>query len=137
MDLLKDMIEAYALRNQHVQYAARRAHIIVKEKVETNIFMEFLKMDFKDINFSDKGKMGYGMKYKIEDDKLLFYGVPKGRFEGKTMIVQITSKKNRILKELWFYGVSKDICSSNDKEKIQEISEKIENEARGKQYEIY
>jgi len=134
MDLLKDVIEAYAMNNQHVDYSMIGSHIVVKEKVGTNILKEFLKLDLKNINLSEKGKMGYGIAYKIQNDQLSFYGVPEENFDEKTMVLQITDNRHRILKELWFVGVSKDIY---DEGKTLEFSVRNEDDAKGQVYEVY
>jgi len=137
ISLLKNVIEAHAMKNQHIDYPAIRAHIVIKEKVGNNIFKGLLKLDLNDIHFSDKGKMGYGMRYKIQNNRLSFYGVPEEVFKGRDMIVQITSEKHLILKELWLHGVSKDLYPFNDEEEIQEFRERTESNARGQEYEVY
>jgi len=58
------------------------------------------------IDFSDKGKLGYGISYEINNETLYFLGTPDKRFKGKTIVVQITNKKEKILKEIFIHGIS-------------------------------
>ena len=124
VELLKDAIEAHAFNKQSIDHHSTTAHIMIKFKMKTNLIKRFVKMDLEDVNFSDRGKMTYGIYFKVENDVLSFHGVPEEMFLNKTVVVQITTKKHRILNEIWMHGVSKSLGEN-------------EEVAKGKSYEVY
>jgi len=135
VELLKDAILAHALGSQSIDYLAIRAHIVVKEKLGKNKLKELIKLDLENVNFSDKGKMGYGMYYKIQNDVLSFYGVAEEKFANKTIVVQITDIRHRILNEIWIRGVAKGREKYGNHGSL--APETNENIARGNHYEVY
>ena len=132
VELLKDAIESYALKKQSIDHHSTTAHIMIKFKMEKSWIKKFLKKDLEDVNFSDRGKMTYGIYFKVENDVLSFHGVPEKRFINKTVVIQITTKRHRILNEIWIHGgVSKD-------QERQSINFGANEEvARGKNYGVY
>jgi len=76
--------------------------------------------------------MNYGIKYQIVDDAPCFYGKVRNYFKGKTLVVQIKNRKQKIFKEIWIHGVSGHI----QKDEISIV--KDEPDARsGQGYEIF
>ena len=128
LPLLKDAIEAYAFMNQHVDYLAIRAHVVVRERVGQNGLKEFFKVDLENVNFDN----GYGINWKIENDKLHFYGTPEEKFENRSLVIQVTDLKHKILKEVWIIGA----CDKSN-ENGSDSFVKSESVMRGKGYEIY
>ena len=104
---------------------------MIKFKRKAHCIQRFIKNDLEDVNFSDHGKMTYGIYFKVENDVLSFHGFPEEKFLGKTVVVQITTNTHRILKEIWIHGLSK-------KKQSNSISFGPEEEiAKGKIYEVY
>jgi len=112
VDLLENAICAHAFEYQHLDIEAIQIHIEAKQKARGSSafhrIKRFLKLDLRPIAFMDKGKIGYGILYQIENDILHFYGVPHANVRGKTLVVQITNGKGKILRELWLYGFNND-----------------------------
>jgi len=115
LNLLGDSILAYAFRIHQISREPARVEVILKEKVKSNLVKRFLKRDLKS-NY----KINYGINYEITDDVLNFSGVAKSNVEGKTLVVQILTTRNRILKEIWIRGAPQSI---SDQETIVDISE--------------
>jgi len=134
LDLLKDAIESYALTKQSINYLAIKAHVIIREKKPRNFLLRLIKRDLQMVNFGNNGKMGYGMFYKVQNDVLKFYGVPEENFANKTLVVQITSKRQRILREIWIHGISENRFIQKNVKLSQPTNERI---SRGKEYEVY
>ncbi len=76
----------------------------MKEQVRRNFIYRLLKKDLKDLH-----KVDYGMECMITNDILNFYGIAKRNLEGKNLVVQITTDRNRILKEIWIRGTPQPI----------------------------
>jgi len=112
---LGDSILAYAFRIHQISREPARVEVILKEKVKSNFVKRFLKRDLKS-NY----KINYGINYEITDDVLNFSGVAKSNLEGKILVVQILTTRNRILKEIWIRGAPQSI---SDQETIVDISE--------------
>jgi len=108
INLLKDAILALAFENHTLDILPINSDIGVKQKVSSNFLWRFLKLDLKDIYFNEKNKINYGINYQIIDDQLCFYGVAQNYLKGKTLVVQVKNRKQRIMKEIWIHGVSKD-----------------------------
>jgi len=134
MSLLKDAILAYAFENHSLDMLPIDVGIEVKQKVKAGFLSRFLKFDLKDIYLNDKNKIDYGINYRIVGDKLCFFGVAQSNFKGKTLVVQITNSKHKILKEIWINGVSKDDLR---KDAEDEYLIRDELEMRGQGYEVY
>jgi len=105
MELLKDVMVGYAMKNQNVWKRAAEIHIEVKEDVQGNFIKRFLKRNLKNFHPGEKGqKVGYGIEFELKNDVLRFCGKAEEKFSGKTMVVQFTDLKQKILKELWIHG---------------------------------
>jgi len=108
IDLLGNAINAHAFEYQHIDIEAIDIHVEAKQKTRGSSIIHqlkrFLKLDLRPIAFMDKGKIGFGILYQIQNDILHFYGVPHTNVKGKTIVVQITNGKGKILRELWLYG---------------------------------
>jgi len=104
--LLKDAILAHAFENQSLDVSAINIRISGMQKISENYLRRFFRLDLESIDFSSKGKLGYGIDYEISNEMLIFLGTPEKRFKGKTMMVQIMNKKQKILKEISVHGVA-------------------------------
>jgi len=132
MELFKDAILAYAFENTTLDVLPVNVDVVVRQKVPAGSLLKFLKLDLRQIFFGDKNKIDYGINYKIHHDKLCFYGVIQDNFRDKTLVVQVTSIRHRILKEIWIHGVSNESFDGNGS-----LILRGEKEARGQGYEIY
>jgi len=133
MELLKDAIIKYAFESHSIDALPAGIDIQVKQKIPTGGFLRFLKFNLLSISFNDKNKIDYGINYRIFDDKLCLSGVVQKNFKDKTIVIQITNAKHRIIKELWIHGVSE--------KSLQRDSEMLiirnEGETSSHGYEIY
>jgi len=130
--LLKDAVLAYAFECQNIDIQPLSAQLQVKERIKTNSLKRALKLDLQSTTFCEKGKIGYGIGYTKEYNTLCFNGVVKPDIMKKTIVIQITNLKQKILKELWVYG-----NFGNEEECGGILDEKSEIEAKGKDYEIF
>ena len=131
MELLKDAIAAFAFKNHTLEVLPTSVDVVVKQKIPTGLLKKFLKRDLISIWFNDKNRIDYGINYKILNSKLCFYGTVRSDFKNKTIAVQITNSRHKIIKEIWINGTSQ--------EARREEGEIIRDEqvARGQGYEIY
>jgi len=110
--LLEDALLAHVFNFQNFNFHFMDIRILSKQKATFPSKLEalktFLKLNLWIIDMSDKGKVGYGIRYKVEDNTLIFYGAPHRNMAGKTIVVQITNPRGKILRELWLDGVFKD-----------------------------
>jgi len=107
VDLLQDVMIAEAMKCQSLQTRALFTHVIIKEEVPGNWIKRFLKKNLYDLQSAQKGqKMAYGIDYEIKNGVLRFSGVAEEMFCGKTIVVQITNLRHKILKEVWIHGVN-------------------------------
>ena len=79
----------------------------------------FPKLNLKNIHYSQKSKTGYGLKHKIKNDILHFRGIIDEKFSNQTLVIQIASEKEKILKQIWIHGVK------NGNQKRNEEREKL------------
>jgi len=109
--LLEDALIAYGFNFQNFNLEFCNVRIVSKQKSaipsKLDKLKNFFKMDLWLIDFSDKGKLGYGIHYVIEDNTLVFYGTPHRNLKDQTLVVQILSQRGKILRELRINGVSK------------------------------
>jgi len=133
MELLKDAIAAFAFKSHTLDVSPVDVDVVVKQKVPRGSFMKFLKMDLMPISFNDKNRIDYGINYKIHGDKLCFYGTVDSNFKDRTLVVQVTNIRHKIIKEIWIHGVSQN--NVNDDDGRYFIGN--EKEMRGQGYEIY
>jgi len=132
MELFKDAIIAYAFEKTTLDISPVDVDVVVKQKVPAGSLMKFLKLNLRQIFFGDKNKIDYGIHYKIHHDKLCFYGVVQENFKDKTLVVQVTSIRHKILKEIWIHGVANNGFDGNGS-----LVVRSEKEAQGQGYEIY
>ena len=134
--LLKDAILAYAYENHHIDYFAAQAHINMKYKEQdSNFIFTFLKYDLKDINYSGKQKAGFGVKYEMKNDTLYFYGVPDRKLNQNELVIQITTAKQRILKEIWIRG-SGGSSKNGVVVEVRNKARRNNDKSYGKSYEV-
>jgi len=105
--ILKDAILAYAFEDHHVDVRPILVKIVIKQKVDDNILFRLFKINLRDAHLHGKNKLGHGIEYKIVGDTLFFCGIADQNLEGKTIVIQITNVRKRILKEIWTHGVSR------------------------------
>jgi len=95
-------IEANVIRTQILsKQASTRPSSLLKVK-------QFLNLDLLDFAVNPvigTGKLGYGIRYEIRKGTMYFYGTPIEDLKGKTLVIQITNLKNKILKEVRIKGV--------------------------------
>jgi len=108
LELLKDSILAHAFKAHQINQLPAQVEVILKEQVKSNFIKRFLKRDLK-----SNRKIDYGIKYKIIDDILNFSGMVKRNLEGKSLVLQIITTRNRIMKEIWFHGTSESVAPKN------------------------
>jgi len=101
LNLLRDSILAYTFECHQINILPAKVEVSMKERVNTDFIRKFLKRDLKSIH-----KINYGIDYEITDDILNFSGTPKRNVEGKTLVIQIATTRNRMLKEIWIHGAS-------------------------------
>jgi len=131
--LLKKALVVYAAKKHEIDYLEQRVDIEVKMKTERNFLWRFLKRDLEIIPYSGRSRMVYGINYRIQGDALHVSGTPDENFAGKIIVLQIISKRQRILKELWIYGVS----SSASNENKHKAGYAIEPQVIDKSYEVF
>jgi len=105
--LLKKALIILAFKNYTLDIEGIGAYVKVKQRVEeSNCLKRFLRMNLKNVSFSENRNVVYGIMYKIKKGRLEFTGMPDQDLEGETLVVQITNGHGRILKEFWIHGVS-------------------------------
>lgn len=90
-----------------------------------------LKMDLRPLEMKGK-ELGYGIYMDYRNDRLLFKGIPHEQIHGRTLVVQVTTKKGMILRELIIEGnhdqvgeIPEEVISrleSPDPEKIDDVT---------------
>jgi len=134
IEMLKDAMLAYAFKHQNINTQPMLVQFNVKEKIKSNFWKRLLKLDLLDCPFSEKGKIGYGIRYSKEYNTLHFSGIVKPDIQNKIVVFQIKDLRHQILKELWIYG-GDDVQYSNEFRKS--FIYKNEQQARGNDYEVY
>ena len=112
INLLADVIEAYAFNMHNLDVEAVDVEIEVREQRPISGFKrirQFLKWDLQLIGFYKKGQhVIYGLSYEVRRGCLVFQGVPDWDMKNKKIVIQIMSKRGRILRELWLFGMESD-----------------------------
>jgi len=101
LDLLKGSVLAYAFETHQIDSLPAKVDVSMKEQIEHNFIWRFLKRDLKKID-----KVNYGINWDITDDTLSFSGIAKSNLEGKNLVIQISTSRDWILKEIWIRGTS-------------------------------
>jgi len=109
-DLLEKALVAYASKYHHIDAKPFDVDIQSLQKLTSSsprleIIYQFLKMDLKSLAFINKREVGGGIKYRIKNDTLHFYGTANNDIRDQTLVVQIMNAKRRILRELWIHGM--------------------------------
>jgi len=107
--LLKDAILAYAFENQNL-YTNRYLINIQSKELLRGVSMRswtrrFLKLDMIDLVQHSQKQLGYGLKYKLFANKIVFYGKTEEEISNRTVVVQIVSIKGWILREFLVQGL--------------------------------
>ena len=131
VDLLKRALVVYATKNHELDYLHVKLDILIHLQTPRNGFFQFFKWDLERMKESDKGRSVYGLSYQIEKGALKINGISDDSFEGKVFVIQIVNSHQRVLKEIWVYGISK---LANDGERLSDLSE---SQAKGKEYEVF
>ena len=110
LDLLEGALLAYAFRQQHMNVTALSINVTGKERSNRYFFLpkvvnQFFMFNLRPLLYQKGNKIGYGIKYSITDDVLEFYGTPKRNILDQPIVIQIISKRGRILREIWLHGV--------------------------------
>ena len=108
LDLLRGALAAYAFRKQHLDIKANKVNVKMMEKRESSLrclwgVKKLLKLDLKPVSINSNINMGYGINYDAIDGILYFSGVSYRNLIDRTLVVQISTRRNRILREIWFY----------------------------------
>ena len=106
VNLLGNALVAWAFKMHHINYDIMRINIIPTEQgagysLLPGIVNRFMKFDLHTLFLSKGNQIGYGINYTVVDDVLVFSGVPNRNMLGKTLVIQIETKRHKILKELW------------------------------------
>ena len=117
IDLLSRAIVARAFEQHHLNIDRITVFVVVKEKIDKMwcifaVIWQLFKWNLYPVHLN-YGEIGYGLEYKTThkdengstmDNILLFKGIANSNIKGKTIVVQITNKRGRILREIWIYG---------------------------------
>ena len=123
--LLKDVISAHAFQNHNIPCERYSVVISLKEQELDNQtswdrVKKFLKFNLRDLVFASQKNLGYGLKYKLVRNVLHFYGVPSIDIKGKTLVIQIVSKKGWILKELYLINEEESFDEKDMMDNVQD-----------------
>ena len=126
IDLLGRAIVAYAFEKQHVNTNCVYINVTSKQKMNRyrcipKIIQRFFKLDIQPLLFNKGNIVGYGIKYKVTDSVLQFYGVAYEDMEDVTLFVEIMNPKGRIFKSILIYGVKQDGCLLGLSNKDEEV----------------
>ena len=107
--LLQNALLAYAYTQQHLSINASKLSIAIKKKIDNlrwlpMVIARFFKLDLRTIHFATGDRIGYGIKYNLNEGVIFFSGVVDETFEKKTVVVQL-NRRGRILRELWLHGI--------------------------------
>ena len=105
LTLLGRALVAHAFKQHHVKTTAKDVQILSNHVVHGPNFLpqsvnQFLKLDLHLLEFNRGNNTDCGVKYRIINDVLEFYGVVSEDIKEKTIVVQVMHKKGRILKEI-------------------------------------
>ena len=108
--LLERALVAYALRQHHINVKLWNVeikcyHIVDTQSILLGSLMDFLKLNLSLMRFDKGNKLGCGIKYKIDNEILSFYGIPNEDIIGTRILVQIVKRGGRVLKEMIITGM--------------------------------
>ena len=109
LTLLNAALIAYIERKHHLNVDLIRLSVHSREETMEPAWLpgfiaRFLKLDLKPILWATGDKLGYGIRYTIDDGIIRIFGVPDQTFEGRTVVIQV-NRRHRIKRELWLRGV--------------------------------
>ena len=112
LKLLHNALLAHAYQQHHLDTEIECIAIVSKKKTRKPwwlpIFLsKFLKLNLRSIPSAQGNELGYGMRFRVDNGIIYFSGAATKDFEEQTVVIQI-SKKLRIIRELWLYGVTSD-----------------------------
>jgi len=139
-DLLKDAIIAEAYEYQAMKVSAIRVQVHMKEKTGDNPLKVFTKYDLEPMNLNSMVNVNYGINVDFENDMLHISGAPQENFKGRTIAVQITDSRQRILKEIWVYEASLNpqrVETAIEMNQSAPFTSTNEQSLRGSNYEVY
>jgi len=116
-NLLQDSVLAFTSGVHQISESPLQVGVSMKEQVKSNILFKLLKLDLLSTH-----KIDYGINYSIADDILNFTGIAKEYLQGRTLVIQITTIRNRILKEIRIHGIPESPMNK------QEITDYLSNE---------
>jgi len=130
--LLEDSICVHATRQQNIERYLIQTEIIPRLKAHPKVFrpcirsiMRFLNLDSSLMTHARKGKLGFGIKYKFDNEILYFYGTPKTELRNNTLIVQLKTIRGKILKEILIKANGKSQEQKEERLIINEIQETL------------
>ena len=99
----------YIFEKQHMNVKSDSITIRSKKKVLKSSSLlrpiyQLLKWDLKPLLFCKNDKLGYGVKCRLANNMLEFFGTVKEDIMNKTLVIQITHRRGRIMREIWVYG---------------------------------
>jgi len=128
--LLKDAIIAYAFSQHHMDIPKYEVFIRSREVLDAatmkrNCLKRCLKIDrVRLVNHSTK-HLGYGLKHKFIENKVQFYGKIEEQIKRKTIAIQITTKRNWVLREFLVKGLLGGENNMVDSTTILNINEEL------------
>ena len=112
MVLLTDALIAYAYKKHHLNIGMENLSIVSKEHIKDpwlpRLIANFLKLDLKPVLCALGNEIGYGLRFKVEDDVLHFSGTANNYVEGRRLVIQI-HQNPRIVREIWLTGLANDL----------------------------
>jgi len=116
--LLKDALWAHVFNLSNINATVSAASIQLKRKTDKifpiGLVRRIMKQDLKPVLSASGKHLGYGIKRKIENGVVKFYGVVEETIIGDTLVLEIANGRGVILKEIWIYGESSRSYSSDD-----------------------
>ncbi len=90
-------------------------------------------MDMVDLFENSMKQLGHGLKYEFIGDQIVFYGRLKDQMKDKTLVVQITTKRGWILREILIQGST----STSDHSVIDFIQEELQSKDNNGLYDNF
>ncbi len=116
-NLLKEALWVHVFNLSNIDAPVGAVSIRSKRQVEYRslygCYKRFFKKDLPPVLSANGKRIGYGLKHKIENGVLRFYGVVEDEIRGKTLVIQIANGREMILKEIWIYGEADKMSSEN------------------------
>jgi len=130
-DLLEDAIISHTFSCQSLKARSSTVLLEMHERFERNWVKKFLKQDLEGAHLNNKLGVDYGINCSVENGVLIFSGVPKENFKGRTLAIRVQTTQLRILKEIWIHE------KPGKGDETIDLSARTESSLRGNAYEIY